>query len=77
MSSSTSTLARFFSTGDTTYKVLYISEKLKQLHSSKLTPEQDHANRLRVTEGDIAILCRQIRKEVGDDEAALLGITLA
>lgn len=65
-------LDRFFSTGDETYKVLYISEKLKQLHSSKLTPEQDYANRLRVTEEDIKVLCGRIRKEVSDEEVALL-----
>jgi FkbH-like protein len=65
-------LDRFFSTGDETYKVLYISEKLKQLYSGKLTPEQDHANRLRVTEEDINVLCGHIRGEVGSEEIALL-----
>jgi FkbH-like protein len=65
-------LDRFFSTGDETFKVLYISEKLKQLYSERLTPEQDHANRLRVTEEDIEILCGQIREEVGAEEIVLL-----
>ena len=65
-------LSRFFSTGDETYKSLYIAEKLKQLYSSKLTPEEDHANRLRVTEEDIKVLCGHVHNEVGDGEIALL-----
>ena len=46
-------LIRYFSTGDETYRNLYIGEKLKQLYDSDLTPEEDDANRARVTEGDI------------------------
>jgi FkbH-like protein len=65
-------LERFFSTGDETYKFLYIAEKLKQLHFGKWTPEQEHANSLRVTEEDIDILCSKVRDEAGDMETGLL-----
>jgi FkbH-like protein len=69
-------LDRYFSTGDDTYKILYISEKLNQLQFRKLTPEQDFANRLRVTEEDINALSKHLRGQIGRDDLSLLESTL-
>ena len=65
-------LDRYFSTGDDTYKFLYIGEKLKQFCDSALTPGEDDANRLRVLAADIRVLCGHVRRELGNREAALL-----
>ena len=62
----------YFSTGDETYKYLYVGEKLKQLYDSTLTPEQDDANRIRVTEGDIRILCGHLGRRLGAEAAVVL-----
>jgi FkbH-like protein len=62
----------YFSTGDLTYKSLYISEKLKQLYDPSLTVEQDAENRFRVTERDIQVLCGYVNSEAGSEEAAVL-----
>jgi len=62
----------YFSTGDETYKNLYVGEKLKQLHDSTLTPEQDDANRSRVTEGDIRVLCGHLGGGLDGDAAVVL-----
>ena len=69
-------LDRYFATGDETYKILYISEKLKQLEFGKLTPEQDWANRLRVTEEDIKVLCGHLRGELSGEEIVRLELLL-
>ena len=69
-------LDRYFATGDDTYKVLYIAEKLKQLEFGKLTPEQDCANRLRVTEEDIKVLCGHLRGELSGEEIVQLELLL-
>jgi FkbH-like protein len=65
-------LERYFRTGDEVYKSLYIGEKLKQLYDLSLGPEQDRANRERVTETDIRALCGPIREELGAGAAGLL-----
>ncbi len=62
-------LERYFRLGDSVYKYLYIGEKLKQLHDPALGPEQDLANRSRVTEADVEVLCGPIREELGDEAA--------
>jgi FkbH-like protein len=62
----------YFSTGDKTYKNLYVGEKLKQLHDSMLTPEQDDVNRNRVTENDIQILCGHLGRELNGEAVAVL-----
>ena len=69
-------LQLYLSTGDTTYKNLYISEKLKQLHDPSLTFEQDDDTRHWVTEGDIKVLCGHVRVEMGPEEAAMLEVLL-
>src|SRR5262249_27501012 len=46
--------------------------KLKQFHDSSLDPERDLANRERVTEADIRVLCGPIREELGAGAAGLL-----
>lgn len=62
-------LERYFRLGDSVYKYLYIGEKLKQLHDPALGPEQDLANRSRMTEADVEVLCGPIREELGDEAA--------
>jgi FkbH-like protein len=65
-------LELFLRTGDDTYRSLYIGEKLKQLHDSTLTREEDADNRRRVTDGDIRILCGHVRSELGGAAALWL-----
>ncbi len=65
-------LERYFRTGDSVYKYLYVGEKLKQLYDIDLDPEQDRANRERVTGADIRILCGPVREELGEDAAGML-----
>jgi FkbH-like protein len=60
----------YYAKCDSSYKYLYISEKLKQLYDPSLTAEQDAENRYRVTERDILVLCGHVRAEVGLEEAA-------
>ena len=62
----------YYAKCDSSYKYLYISEKLKQLYDPSLTAEQDAENRYRVTERDIRVLCGHVRTEVGLEEAAEL-----
>ena len=62
----------YFSTGDETYKNLYVGEKLKQLHDSTLTLEQDDANRNRVTEADIQVFCGHLGGGLNSKAAAVL-----
>jgi FkbH-like protein len=58
-------LERYFRTGDDVYRYLYLGEKLKQLYDRSLGPEEDRANRRRVTESDVRVLCGPIREELG------------
>jgi FkbH-like protein len=62
-------LERYFRTGDDVYRRLYVGEKLKQLYDRSLDPEQDWANRRRVTNADIRVLCTAIRGELGAEAA--------
>jgi hypothetical protein len=65
-------LERYFRSGDSVYKYLYIGEKLKQLHDPSLGPERDLANRSRVTVADVGVLCGPIREELGEEAAGAL-----
>ena len=65
-------LDRYFSTGDESYKYLYIGEKLKQFCDKNLMPDEDQANRLRVMEADARVLIGHVRDELGDQYAAML-----
>jgi FkbH-like protein len=65
-------LERYFRTGEHIYRHLYVGEKLKQLHDSSLGQEEAWANRERVTDADIRVLCGPIRDELGADAAKLL-----
>ena len=62
----------YYAKCDSSYKYLYISEKLKQLYDPSLTAEQDAENRYQVTERDIRVLCGHVRAEAGPEEAAEL-----
>jgi FkbH-like protein len=65
-------LERYFRTGDEAYRYLYIGEKLKQFYDRSLDPEQDRANRVRVTDADIEVLCGAARRDQGAAAAGLL-----
>jgi FkbH-like protein len=65
-------LARYFATGDDTYKQLYIGEKLKQFCDAALSPEEDDANRRRIMEADIRVLCGHVASQLGAQDAQVL-----
>ena len=65
-------LASYFASGDDVYKHLYIGEKLKQLQDRSLDPEREYANRRRVTDADLEVLCGATRAELGAPAAELL-----
>jgi FkbH-like protein len=65
-------LGRYFRTGDEVYRHLYAGEKLKQLDDRTLGPEEDRANRRRVTDADVRVLCGPIKDELGGAAAELL-----
>jgi FkbH-like protein len=65
-------LERYFRTGDEVYRYLYIGEKLKQLYDLSLGPEEDRANRERVTEADVRVLCDPVREGLGTAAAEML-----
>ncbi len=65
-------LDRYFSTGDETYKTLYMGEKLKELYFADRTVAEEDENNLRITDDNIKTLCGWARKETSEEDAGLL-----
>jgi FkbH-like protein len=65
-------LDRYFSTGNETYKTLYIGEKLKELYLPEQPVAKERENNLRVTDENIAVLCAWARRETSKEDAGLL-----
>jgi hypothetical protein len=65
-------LAQYFHDGDTNFKYLYISEKLKQFHDRSLTPDEDFENRRRVMEADLDMFREFAQSEVEHATVAAL-----
>jgi len=69
-------LDALLSTGDDTFKYLYIADKLKQFHDQSLTPEENDENRRRVMEADLGVFREFAWRELGLDAAAAIESSL-